>query len=589
MKNEFRSGEAFKVLRQKAEQLLEENGVVTPDLDGEDLVQLTHELEVHYVELEVQNEELGRTRRQLQASRDEYFDLYESAPIAYVTLNEKGIVERANKAARRMLKGTGKFFLGSSFLAWIHKEDLSKYFPFMETLARSQEAGPVEMRVRGKNDVPVYVHMEATAGVDIEPGQRHYRLALVDITERKEAESALKRNEEHLRLSVEGGRLGTWERDLVTDETFWNRHLYDLLGRVPNSPVTGETFFKYIHKDDLPRVREHVEKAYRSRTEFVEEFRIVREDGQVRWLAAFARLYRDDTGEPIRMAGVNLDITERKHLEEELRRSRDELERRVKDRTRQLESVNEALREEVKKRIEFEKDLRESTKKVLSESKRRRFLSARLVDTIERDRREVAMYLHDQIGQMLATLKMDLEFFRQGYEKGKAPSSESLIETEKKVAGIMGGLREVSRRLRPDVLDSLGLLPALRSLVDSFREQVGIEVHFDYKELFQKIEADKSLAVYRILQEALNNIGKHAQAKEIFISLVPKADSLQLTVEDDGVGFNYKEMVTDSEAIGEEPLGLMIMKERAMLAGGELRVESEIGNGTQVIAEIPID
>ena len=462
MKNEFRSGEAFKVLRQKAEQLLEENGVVTPDLDGEDLVQLTHELEVHYVELEVQNEELGRTRRQLQASRDEYFDLYESAPIAYVTLNEKGIVERANKAARRMLKGTGKFLLGSSFLAWIHKEDLSKYFSFMETLARSQEAGPVEMRVRGKNDVPVYVHMEATAGVDIETGQRHNRLALVDITERK-------------------------------------------------------------------------------------------------------------------------------HMEEELRRSHDELESRVKERTRELKAANEALREEVEKRIRFENELRESTRRVLLESKRRRFLSARLVDTLERDRREVAMYLHDQIGQMLATLKMDLEIFREGHEKGKALSGARLMEGEKKIAGIMSDVREVSRRLRPDVLDSLGLLPALRSLVDSFREQVGIEVHFDYKELFQKIEADKSLAVYRILQEALNNIGKHSQAKEIFISLVPKADSLQLTVEDDGVGFNYKEMMTDSEAIGGGPLGLMIMKERAMLAGGELRVESEIGNGTQVIAEIPID
>jgi signal transduction histidine kinase len=289
------------------------------------------------------------------------------------------------------------------------------------------------------------------------------------------------------------------------------------------------------------------------------------------------------------MAGVNLDISENKHLEEELRKSHDELESRVKDRTRELKAANEALREEVEKRIGFEKDLRESTKKVLSESKQRRFLSARLVDTLEKDRREVGMYLHDQIGQTLATLKIDLEIFRQDHEKGKALSGARLMEGEEKIAGIMSDVREVSRRLRPDVLDSLGLLPALRSLVDSFREQVGIEVHFDYKELFQKIEADKSLAVYRILQEALNNIGKHAQANEIFVSLIPKEDSLQLTVEDDGIGFNYEEIVADSNSKNEGPLGVMIMKERAFLAGGELRLESKVGKGTQVFAEIPID
>jgi signal transduction histidine kinase len=163
------------------------------------------------------------------------------------------------------------------------------------------------------------------------------------------------------------------------------------------------------------------------------------------------------------------------------------------------------------------------------------------------------------------------------------------VEAEKKIADIMGDVREVSRRLRPDVLDTLGLLPALRSLVENFRDQYRMEVHFDYKEFSRKIDEGRSLAVYRILQEALNNIGKHAQATEVFITLVPKEDSLLLAVEDDGVGFNYDERMNLNDKPDEGPLGLMIMKERAVLENGELRVESELGKGTHVIAKIPID
>lgn len=587
MNDNFRYSDGFQHLREKAGLILKEKDGEAPDIDKKDLERLAHELEVSYVELEVQNEELRRTRREVQRSRDEFFDLYESAPVAYITLNHKGVVERANKAVYQMLKGSGKFLLGSPLSPWVHKEDLSLYFSFMETLARAKKAGPADVRLLGKNDETVYVQMEATANINRKNDLWLWRLTLIDITKRKQMEIALQREKEHLRLCVEGANLGTWEIDLIADRISWNRILYDLLGRDLSRPVTKETFFKYLHKDDLMRVRENMERTYRDQTEFIDEFRITREDGQLRWLAAFGRVYCDRMGQPIRTAGVNFDVTDRKNMEETLRQSHEVLERRVQERTRNLEETNKALKEEMNKRIRFENDLRESSKKILLESKQRRFLSARLVEMLERDRRDVAMYLHDQIGQALTTLKMDLETFRNGHKEINGQLIEKLSKAENMIMGIMGDVREVSRKLRPDILDTLGLIPALRSLVESFRKQLGTQIHFYYRDVSQKIDIEKSLAVYRILQETLNNIGKHAQANEIFVNLIPKEHSLHLSVEDDGVGFNYDQLMSHTDSTDKGPLGIMIMKDRAFHAEGQLHVESEIGKGTRVFAEIP--
>jgi PAS domain S-box-containing protein len=137
----------------------------------------------------------------------------------------------------------------------------------------------------------------------------------------RQVERTLRESRERLQLAVEGGELGTWDRDLRTGEPTWNDFLYNLLGRKRGSPVTGETFFEYVHPDDRDRVHRHFEETVDSREDFVDEFRIVRDDGEVRWLAARGRVYCDDDGRPLRMAGVNFDITDRKRAETALRRN----------------------------------------------------------------------------------------------------------------------------------------------------------------------------------------------------------------------------------------------------------------------------
>lgn len=254
----------------------------------------------------------------------------------------------------------------------------------------------------------------------------------------------------------------------------------------------------------------------------------------------------------------NIYLVRLKQMEEALRKSREELEIRVQERTEQLSQ----------------------------EIDQRRSLSKRLVETIEGDRREMAMYLHDEIGQMLTTLKMELEWSGNGTGEPNGLSNEKRERASARILEILKKVKDVSQNLRPGVLDTLGLAPAIRSMVEGFKETSGLQVHTHCNWQDQTIDTEKSLALYRIAQEALTNVAKHAVATEVFVTLIRKNSSFQLSVEDNGNGFNCDELEKDTSDKG--PLGIRIMRERAVLVGGDLTVESKIGKGTHVVAEIPV-
>lgn len=254
----------------------------------------------------------------------------------------------------------------------------------------------------------------------------------------------------------------------------------------------------------------------------------------------------------------NIYLVRLKQMEEALQKSREELEIRVQERTEQLSQ----------------------------EIDQRRSLSKRLVETVEGDRREMAMYLHDEIGQMLTTLRMELEWSGNGTGEPNGLSNEKRERASARILEILNKVKDVSRSLRPGLLDTLGLAPAIRSMVEGFKEVSGLRVHTHCNWLDETIDPEKSLALYRIAQEALTNVAKHAEATEVFVTLIRKNSSFQLSVEDNGNGFNYDELEKDNSDKG--PLGIRIMRERAVLVGGDLTVESKIGKGTNVVAEIPV-
>jgi PAS domain S-box-containing protein len=697
-------------LRSEAERLLQDSPERSEPLSAKDLKSLVHELQVHQIELEMQNEELRNTRSELEESRNRYFDLYDLAPVGYFNFGKNGIILETNLTGARLLGTERSRLQGRPFSRFVLNDDQRIFFSHLSGLLKNDTPQTCELHLRTKDAATIYTRMESMPVSNGTKEVIHIRSAVINVTEQKQAESALRESEERFRLMAETsadiifqidpkglilysspsaekifgytpaevkatpfekyvspsdvpvarknlqklifgekispfevkvltkrgnhvsievnavplikdrevrfifgiarditdrkraeeelekerfhlakaqeiGRIGTWDLDVKANKLVWTNEAYRMFGIPPGTALTYESFLECVHPQDRAHVDSQWHAALKKEPYEIEHRIIV--DDKIKWVSEQAELEFDENGNVIRAIGAAQDITDRKRMEEELRESRDQLEMRVQERTEALTKTNEALKAEMEKRKHYEEALKGSTQKILQEASRRRYLSGRLVETLEKDRRDVAMDLHDQIGQMLATLKMDLEMAEQSGGGSEGTSKEKLRSAEDKVVNIMSYVREISRQLRPDILDTLGLIPALRSLIDRFKEAKRFRIHFYYREPHQKIAPDKSLSIYRITQEALNNVAKHARAKEVFVNLILKNNKIQLSVEDDGIGFNYDEIFKNPT--GEGSLGMMIMRERAVLAGGELSIESKRGKGTHIVAEIPID
>ncbi len=210
---------------------------------------------------------------------------------------------------------------------------------------------------------------------------------------------------------------------------------------------------------------------------------------------------------------------------------------------------------------------------------RQRVLAKSLVEVQESERRHVARELHDQLGQALTGLQFMLEGAKSRAGETQRAQLDEIQET---VGDIMEQTREISLRLRPSMLDDLGLLPTLQWLFDRYTRQTGIRVNFHNGGCTERFPAEIETAAYRIIQEALTNVARYAQVQESSVSLNKRADILWLEVLDKGKGF-------DPSLEFEKPTsGLGGMRERASLAGGDLTVSSHPGQGTQILAALPL-
>jgi PAS domain S-box-containing protein len=208
-------------------------------------------------------------------------------------------------------------------------------------------------------------------------------------------------------------------------------------------------------------------------------------------------------------------------------------------------------------------------------------LSRRLVEAQEAERLSIARELHDETGQALTALQFGLA----ALEQKTAAAPEILAEIQglkQQIDAIQVGLHRLAMNLRPASLDRLGLLPALEAFVQSFGGQSGLAVHFVTARLPQcRLSSAAETALYRIAQEALTNVARHAEASEVSVILEQQAGTIVLIVEDNGVGFDV------NQAAGRDALGLAGIRERAEMLGGQVTLESRPGAGTSMFVRVP--
>lgn len=383
--------------------------------------------------------------------------------------------------------------------------------------------------------------------------------------ERARTENALRGSEERFRLAQQAGNVGIWDWDIVAGRTYWSEQMWTLYDEAAADIDPDIGFWNaHLHAEDQKRSLDLFETSLASNTDHHNDvFRVILKDGTVRWLESIATIERDASGKPVRMYGVNLDITE-------LQVAHDELEVRVVERTQELARTNALL-------------LRQMEERSLIETQRIQLLK-RLFTVQEDERGRIARDIHDHLGQRLTALRL------------KIASVRALCENDELLVQRVNRLQEISEildkevsflawELRPEILDQTDFVHALEQYVNEWSRHSDVFAEFSMIGLKNNdLDNDLKNNLYRITQEALNNAAKYSQATQVNVILEQRAGDIVLIVEDNGVGFEP----VSANGNGRKGFGLVGMRERATLIGGTLEIESILEQGTTVFVRVPV-
>jgi PAS domain S-box-containing protein len=353
--------------------------------------------------------------------------------------------------------------------------------------------------------------------------------------ERKLAVEAVTRAEGRIRLVIDTIPTMAWSLRPNGMLDFVNQRWLDYTGLSFEEAIEKPNGI--VYPEDIPRVMERWLNDKAAGTSSEDEMRLRGADGEYRWFLVRTVPLLDEQGNIVKWYGTSTDIEDRKRAAKE------------------LEEANHQLR----------------------------FLSRRLFQIQEEERRHLARELHDEIGQTLTAAKINLKIIAPNVPAaaaGRLEDSMALLD------GLLGQVRQLSLDLHSPVLDELGLVPALRLLVDHQAQRAGLRATFTTNAEALLVEPAVQTACFRVAQEAITNAIRHSGAKSVAIDLRREPDRLRLSVRDDGAGF-------DPVAVHLQPalyssFGLVSMKERALLVRGDLEVRSEFARGTEIRAWFPL-
>lgn len=548
-----RSGTINDLRKRAEEKLLAAESKPQEALSPEQARAVLHDLHVHQIELEMQNEELRRVQTELEASRERYFDLYDMAPVGYFTLSERGLILEANLTAAKLL-GVERWALVKLPLSrFILPEDQDIYYKHRRQLIKTGLPQVCELRLRKTDCATFWANVEATVTPG-DDGSPVYRTVISDITKRKQVDAALQKahdeleqrvkertaelqiantalgeSEKRFRQMAENVREVFWLADAGRSQTYYTSPAYEeIWGRSREELAENpRAWMDAVHPED----RERADRTFRSISDSgipgYCEYRIVQPDGSVRWILDQGSPVRDKAGRVYRIAGVARDITERKQAEAALSRLQEEL-----------------------------------------------------LKISEREKQIIAQELHDGLCQHLSGTAMMGSLLHRHLTETGSPEAVNA----KKIGDLLkigvDEARNLAHGLHPVRRGGDGLEEALLQYARTATNLFHIRCSFRHDKTVWIESQDVATHLFRIAQEAVNNAMKHGQASQVSITLKGAGNGVTLSIRDNGIGIPRKLPASGG-------MGLQIMNHRAAAIGAVVIVRRAGKRGTVVTCTLP--
>jgi PAS domain S-box-containing protein len=413
---------------------------------------LFHELEVHRIELEMQNAELQKTRDELEASLEKITDLYDFAPVGYFSVDESGVVLDANLKSAALLGVERSKLINRSLLLFVDQKSHPILMFFLKNVLAEPKDQECEALLK-KGEGTFWAVFRATSAVCPVGARRWCRVAFGDITARKQVEEAQRRLEDMADTNL----------------------------------------------------------------------------------------------------GLNREIVRRQTVEQNLKKS-EQNQGRLLEQARHMQG-------------------------------QLRHLSHQILQAQEEERLRISRDLHDEIAQTLVGINVQLATLTREAEGGPKGLQQKIARTQQMVEKSVEKVHQFARKLRPALLDDLGLIPALEAFMKSFTKQTGLRTNLTAFAAVERLDTSTRTVLFRVAQEALTNVARHAQASRVEVTIQKLQEGICMKIKDDGKSFQVDRVMHGK---GGKHLGLLGMRERLEMVSGSFEVESAPGTGTTITAKLPL-
>lgn len=627
----------------------------------EDVAELLHELQVHEVKLEMQNEELQKSRLAVEQSRNEYARLYDLAPVGYFSLDPYGIIQRVNLTGSQLLGYERHFLIGKRFLNFVAPRHRENFYQLFRQILEQGDKQIDEWQLIGKATHSLWALVEGVAATD-EQDVMHCLITVTDVTKRKSYESQLLESRHLVAQVAEAIPDVLYVDDIVHNRNLYiNRNAFIQLGYPPkDTDGSGDFFARLLHPEDQPKYFNRQEQLARlSDGEIYEEtYRFRHRDGSWRWYVSRNVVFqRDEAGLPTQVLGISQDITEKLAAQQRDRQQRELIASITEHSVNGIYAFDDQLRFTAwnqvmtrhtgfaasqiigKPMADIGSDFRQhaqmqATHRVLQgeavtlherpygfpvgvyeinliplhdanvvvggvclihdltermqaeevRASERRQQQRMILDVVlqaqQEERKRIAEALHNGLGQLLYATKLNVEQLNLQQREVNIPH---LKEVKRNLNTMLDEAiretRHLSHELVPHTLENFGLRAALQDLVRKIPAQtLSVTYQYDLKERPERL---MELAIFRIAQELLSNVMKHAEATEVSIRLTQGAQQIVMLVTDNGKGFRVR-------SAGKNGLGLKTIRNRVELITGTLAIRSQLGKGSSVTVKIPL-